>query len=160
MNDFDALLVQVRDQALALDIPVSGQLDPHVRINRRAVSRFGCCIQQGTRYVIELSDRLLNAPETACRQTLAHELLHTCPGCRNHGPRWKGYAGQMNDAYGYAIARAGSCEEMGVPDVAPVRHLLVCQQCGREFRRARASALVRCPERYRCRCGGRLERKF
>ena len=35
-------------------------------MNRRAVTRFGCCIQRGKGYTIELSERLLTAPEGAC----------------------------------------------------------------------------------------------
>ena len=160
MNDFDALLARVVEEARALAIPVSPRLSPHVTVNRRAVKRFGCCIHQGEECRIELTQRLLEAPEKSCRQTLAHEVLHTCPGCRNHGARWKEYAGRMNRAYGYDIRRTGSCEELEVPDLTPVRHLLVCQACGKEFPRAVASALVRHPERYRCRCGGTLRRVY
>ena len=57
-------------------------------------------------------------------QTLAHEVLHTCPGCRNHGALWKEYAARMNGAYGYAISRTGTCEALGVADVRPVRYRL------------------------------------
>ena len=98
LNDFDRLLQAVLAQARALGIPVSSQIDPHVAVNRRAVTRFGCCICKDGRFTIELTARLLDAPEQACRQTLAHEILHTCPGCRNHGPRWKHYAQRMNAA--------------------------------------------------------------
>ena len=121
MNDFDALLVRVLDQARALKIPVSAQIRPHVTVNRRAVTRFGCCIRRGEAFEIELSQRLLEAAEGACLQTLAHEALHTCPGCRDHGQRWKAYAARMNAAYGYAIARTGTCQALGVPDVRPER---------------------------------------
>lgn len=160
MNDFDTLLVQVAEQARALGIPISRQICPHVQVNRRAVSRFGCCYLREGSYVIELAEGLLTGPEAACRQTLAHELLHTCPGCQNHGPLWRSYAQRMNQAYGYRIARTDTCQALGLPEQAPVRHLVVCRACGREFRRTRASALVLHPERYRCRCGGKLVRKF
>ena len=122
------------------------------------VTRFGCCIRRGGEYVIELSERLLEAEERACMQTLAHEVLHTCPGCRNHGALWKEYAARMNGAYGYAISRTGTCEALGVADVRPVRYRLVCERCGQEFCRSRRSPLVDHPERYRCRCGGVLRR--
>lgn len=160
MNDFDALLARVLDQVRAVHIPAAETIDPHVRINRRAVTRFGCCIKQEDGYVIELSERMLCAPEGACMQILAHEVLHTCRGCRNHGERWKGYAARMNAAYGYGISRTGTCQELGVPDTKPVRYVLVCRRCGQQFRRSRASQLVQHPERYRCKCGGRLERKL
>lgn len=160
MNNFDALLIRVAAQARALNIPISAHIHPEVAVNRRAAARFGCCRRQGEGYQIELSDRLLEAGEGACCQTLAHELLHTCPGCQNHGPRWKSYAQRMNAAYGYHIARTDTCEALGVPDRRPVRHLVVCDQCGLEYRRAKASRLVQHPERYRCRCGGTLTRRY
>lgn len=160
MNDFDTLLAQVAREARALAIPISPQVNPHVQVNRRALSRFGCCYQRKDGFLIELAESLLVAPERSCRQTLAHELLHTCPGCRNHGALWRSYAQQMNQAYGYEITRTGTHQALGVPDPRPVRHLVVCRVCGMEFRRTRASALVCHPERYRCRCGGQLIRKY
>ena len=113
MNEFDALLARAVEQARALGIPVSARISPRVAVNRRAVTRFGCCIRRGGEYVIELSERLLEAEERACMQTLAHEVLHTCPGCRNHGALWKEYAARMNGAYGYAISRTGTCVALG-----------------------------------------------
>lgn len=161
MDRFDKLLVQVLEQARSLGIPVSDRIDPHVKINRRAVTRFGCCIhQRDGSCLIELSARLLEASEQACLQTLAHEVLHTCPGCRNHGPRWKGYAARMNAAYGYEIARTDTCQRLGVEDTRTIRHLVVCTQCGRQFPRTRLSTLVAHPERYRCACGGTLRRAY
>ena len=67
MHDADTLLARVVAQAKALGIPVSPHILPQVRLNRRAVTRFGCCIRQadGT-YRIELAQRLLEAPEEAC----------------------------------------------------------------------------------------------
>lgn len=160
MNDLDLLLARVIAQARALNLPVSDKIAPHVQINRRATARFGCCRCQAGGYTIEVSDRMVDAPEWACLQTLAHEVLHTCPGCRDHGPRWKAYAGRMNAAYGYSIARTGSCEALGVPDTRPVNHMVVCTACGLEFPRARESALTKHPQRYRCRCGGTLKRLY
>lgn len=159
-NDFNALLREVVRQARALGIPVSPGLSPNVIVNHRATTRFGCCIKCGNAYTVELSHRLLTAGEQACRQTLAHEVLHACPGCRNHGARWKDYANRMNAAYGYRIARTDTCTALGIPDQRPVRHLVVCQQCGMEFPRAKASRLVQHPERYRCKCGGLLKLQF
>ncbi len=154
--DVDRLLERVIAQARALGIPVSRSIVPQVRLNSRATGRFGCCIRKNGVYTIELSSRLLEAEERAVMQTLAHEVLHTCWGCANHGPRWKGYAARMNAACGWDIARTDSCEKLGVPDTAKVRYVLVCSRCGAQIKRSRRSALVEHPERYRCRCGGTL----
>ena len=161
MSGLDDLLRQVVEQARGLGIPVSPRIDPGVRINTRAKTRLGCCRVQGNSFVIELSARLLTAPLDAQRQTLAHEVLHTCYGCRNHGKRWQAYARRMNDAYGYHIRRTGSFEELGAagPPPAP-RHVLVCEACGKRFERLRESKLTRKPHLFRCRCGGRLKRLY
>lgn len=154
--DTDALLAQVIDEASALGIPISDRIRPQVVLNTRAVARLGCCRSEGGAFTVELSARLLPAGELPVRETLAHEVLHTCRGCRDHGPRWKEYAARMNRAYGYDISRTGTWEAMGLPEQRPANYALVCQRCGREFFRARASALVQHPERYRCSCGGAI----
>ena len=158
-DDVNTRLARVIAQARAVKIPVSSNISPVVVLNSRATGRFGCCIRKNGGFTIELSSRMLGAEEKAVMQTLAHEVLHTCYGCSNHGARWKGYAARMNAAYGYEIARTDSCEKLGVPDTKKVRYLLVCTKCGAQIRRSRRSPLVDHPERYRCRCGGALERR-
>lgn len=158
-EDVDALLAQVTAQARAVKIPISPAICPRVALNSRATGRFGCCIRKNGSFTIELSSRMLAAEEKAVMQTLAHEVLHTCYGCSNHGARWKGYAARMNAAYGYDIERTDSCEKLGVPDTRKVRYIVACTKCGAQFTRSKRSPLVDHPERYRCRCGGGLEVK-
>lgn len=155
-NDPDILLEQVMIQARSLSIPVSESIAPHVMINTRARTRFGCCRTQAGRHIIELSAVLLEADELSVRQVLAHEILHTCPGCGNHGYRWQHWAALMNHAFGYDIRRTHAPEALGLEDSRPARYLVVCRQCGRAIPRMKRSALVTHPERYRCRCGGTL----
>lgn len=153
----DGLLALAISQARAVKIPVSQEIDPHVRLNRRARTRFGCCIRRAGRYTIELSARLAEqGSEDAVLQVLVHEVLHTCYGCSNHGARWKGYAQRMNDAYGYHVRRTDNYSELGLEDDRPVRYYVVCERCGRCIPRMKRSALVDHPERYRCACGGAL----
>lgn len=157
----DELLQQVIAQARALKIPVSKRIDPHVRLNDRAQKRFGCCI--GTvrmGFVIELYAALPAAGRRACMSVLAHEVLHTCVGCQDHGERWRSYAEKMNAAYGYGIRRTERPEALGVtvPVSEPVYHWRVtCTGCGKSFLRQKSSPLIRQPARYRCAaCGGKL----
>lgn len=154
----DGLLARVIEQARALGIPVSKQIDPVVRVNRRARTRFGCCIQKNGRYYIEIAGQMLGADEEAVCQVLAHEALHSCRGCANHGQRWKLYAAKMKEAYGYDINRTDSFEKLGLEDQRPVKYVVTCQYCGRQMTRMKRSPLVEHPERYRCRCGGVLRR--
>lgn len=153
----DGLLAKAVALARAVRIPVSGDICPQVRLNRRARTRFGCCIRKDGAYTIELSAQLASqGSEEAVFQVLAHEVLHTCPGCSNHGARWRGYAQRMNDAYGLNIRRTDSFDGLGVEDQRPVRYEVVCLQCGRRIPRMKRSPLVDHPERYRCTCGGTL----
>ncbi len=156
MHDCDRILRGVMLQAAALKIPFSKQVEPHVVINRRAVTRFGCCRYSEGRYIIEVAERVAEGPEKACWETLAHELLHTCYGCRNHGAQWRSYAKKMNEAYGYTIARVSSNQDLGVKEARACRYILRCEACGKEIKRFRASRLTEHPERYRCKCGGKL----
>lgn len=158
MLDINALLADVARQAKSIGIPISEHIHPKVQINTRAKGRFGACTKKrdGT-FVIELSDKMLTAPPLSCRQTLAHELLHTCYGCQNHKKRWHAYAQKMNDAFGYHISRTDTPEALGVVINTPSRYIVFCENCAMEFPRNRRSSLVAYPEHYRCpRCGGTL----
>ena len=160
-GEIDKLLARALSQARALRIPVSDRICPQVRLNRRAKTRFGCCIRQGGGYIIELSAQLAeNGSEDAIFQVLAHEALHTCYGCSNHGKRWKGYAAKMNAAYGYHISRTDKFEDLGLEDDRPVRYWVVCARCGRRIPRMKRSPLVNHPEQYRCRCDGTLRVEY
>lgn len=149
------LLARVIKEAGDAGIPVSGQIHPEVRVNRRARTRFGCCIRKNGKYYIEIAVQMLQAEERAVCQVLAHEVLHTCRGCADHGKRWKSYAEKMR-RYGYEITRTDSFEKLGLEDTRPVKYLVICQTCGRRMPRMKRSPLVEHPERYRCRCGGVL----
>ncbi len=160
-NDFDRLLRLVAAQAVEAGIPISDRIQDHVQVNRRAKKRFGMCINKNGSFTIELSEVLLNAPEKSCRQTIAHELIHTCKGCDNHGTLFRRYADILNRRYGYDIRRAHTAEEMGVVSAASeknVNYIIVCQNCGAQILRTRYSNVVAYPSRYRCRCGGMLKR--
>ena len=120
--EVDKLLARAIAQAKAVKIPVSPSIDPRLRLNRRARTRFGCCIRREGGYTIELSAQLAReGSEEAILQVLAHEVLHTCYGCSNHGRRWKGYAQRMNAAYGYHISRTDNFADLGISDDRPVR---------------------------------------
>ena len=156
-GEIDKLLARVIAQARAVRIPVSEHICPQVRLNRRARTRFGCCIRKGGAYTVELSAQLAGeGSEDAILQVLAHEALHTCYGCANHGKRWKSYAAKMNAAYGCHISRTDRFEDLGIEDGRPVRYWVVCTRCGRRIPRMKKSPLVEHPERYRCQCGGTL----
>ena len=58
-------------------------------VNTRAKTRLGVCKKQGDRYTVEIAAPLLDEsmPEKLLKETLHHELLHSCRGCMQHTGR-------------------------------------------------------------------------
>lgn len=158
--DFDGMLQTVLLQAREAGIPVAEQIDPRVQLNTRAKKRYGRCLCRAGRYTIELSAYLEDADSSFVYTVLAHEVLHTCPGCMNHGAHWKLYAARMRERYGYPIERTASYGLLPEQKPAPTRYMLQCTVCGAVFPRQKKSKLVQHPGRYRCKCGGKLIRLF
>lgn len=157
-DELDGLMARLHETLRALGIPVSNKLLPGVKVNTRAKRRLGCCCYQSGRYWIEVSQSILHN-DSLLRQTLIHELLHTCPGCRNHGERWKAYALVVKEKLGYEIERTVKTESPPGPlRHEEVKYILECQSCGAQIKRMRMSKAVKSPWRYRCPCGGKLRR--
>ena len=169
----EQLFQQVKREAQQAGILFSSHISGIV-INRRARKRFGCCkavksFAGYTSYQIEVAEKILICNEKKIKQTIAHELIHTCKGCMNHGERWKYYAMIMNRRYGYEIKRTATDEEMGVYTSSSseeyikkqenYKYRIICTQCGYIFYRKRMSEVVKHPENYRCgKCGGTLRK--
>lgn len=158
--DFDAILRTVLEQVKAAGIPAADTIDEHVLLNKRAKKRYGRCIHTAEKYTIELSAFLENADPVFVYTVAAHEILHTCPGCMNHGAKWKQYAAQLKKRYGYEITRTANVSllpETGAPEA---KYAFKCTMCCAVIRRQKMSKLVQHLERYRCKCGGKLVRLF
>lgn len=136
-------------------------------INTRASNLWGKCKSNPNGgFDIEISQRLL-ADESSVdglKNTIIHEILHTCYNCQNHGRQWKYWADKVNQTYGYGIKRTSSAEEKGVtlPDTELiVKHKAVCTGCGQVITRTRESKFTKHPELYRCGiCNGKFELVF
>lgn len=155
-------LKKVIKQAQDLNIPVPVNIYEKVFINPRPRKRFGCCKKINGTYHIEISEFILECSDEKIREVLAHEILHTCRGCYDHGNKWKIYAGKMNEAYGYNIKRTSSFEDMGIrcePQTKKenIKYIIKCRSCGREYPRQRYTAMMKKISSYRCRCGGALD---
>lgn len=145
-----------------------------VTVNTKAKSRWGLCKRktvidykspvQKYEFEISISYRLLEdeVKDEAAKNTIIHELLHTCEGGHGHKGNWQRLANRVNTAYGYDIKRTTSYDEKGVEDirVAPVyKYVIACEECGHEYKRTKQTSLIKAPERYRCgKCGGKLQR--
>lgn len=132
------------------------------KANSRAKRRLGLCSSNGCGgFEIQVSYVLLRdeVPMDELRNTLFHELLHTCKGCQNHGKEWKRLAQKVSVAYNMDITRCASPDEKSVHILQDQRkdeakYKFQCQGCGKIHINMRASGFTRQPERYRCgRCG-------
>ncbi len=156
LNNLNEMLKKIILTAKHCGIPVSDNIAENVAVNYRATNRFGLCRKTPRGFEIEVTYRLIDADEKSCMTVLAHEVLHTCSGCMNHKKLWKSYAEIMNKALGLNITNTSSCVGLGVEDISKVRYIAVCEKCSVQIKRQRMSLLIKHPERYRCRCGGRF----
>lgn len=84
-----------------------------IDINTRAKKRWGQCRKIGNNYIIEVNQILLREDTDidGLKNTIIHELLHTCKGCMKHTGEWKQLAEKVNRYYGYNIKRCDSADE-------------------------------------------------
>ena len=132
------------------------------RINCRAKTRWGLCkLNHDGSYSIEISSQLLEDDRistTACKETIIHELLHTCDGCMRHTGKWKYYADIMNQVYGYNIKRITQGQEKGIENYKghemAIKYVFTCNNCGATIYRKRDSKFTKNYRYYGCaRCG-------
>lgn len=125
--------------------------------NRRTLGR---CKYEYDVYRIFLNPNMLNFEddgEKVIRNTLAHELCHTLPGCLNHGKEFHRKAKMIYDLMGYVIdttADVDSSEYFSkyLPDA---NYKIICNDCGNEILKNHISDPINNPGRYTCsRCGG------
>jgi hypothetical protein len=64
-----------------------------------------CTRRLGNTYTITVSHRLFSANKKSVRDTIHHEVIHTIPGCFNHGPNFKAAAALCNKKFKTKIER-------------------------------------------------------
>ena len=105
-------------------------------------------------YRIEISSRLLEdtVDDISVKNTIVHEILHSCKNCMNHGPEWKKVADIINRNYPqYNIKRLTSSKEKGIefnPD--NFKYVLECKECHNQFGYHRMSKVVKNYKRFKC----------
>ena len=162
MRDLEFYALECMSELDALKIKYSPNIS--FVINTRAKARLGLCKKIGNSYVIEISEILLDEridEKHGLKNTIIHELLHTCRGCMKHTGKWAELAQKVNAAYGYTIKRAQNRSDGIIPPElqASARYIIRCTGCGAEIPRVKRSPRVDHPEKYRCaKCGGMLER--
>ena len=132
-------------------------------INKRAKTRWGLCKQAPDKtFEIQIAECLLTDDRIsvqACKETIIHEILHTCKGCMKHTGQWKYYAEVINQVYGYNIKRITTGTEKGVEDYKATnymnyKYVFTCGKCGATIYRKRDSRFTKNYRYYGCaRCG-------
>lgn len=92
----------------------------------------------------EASEKLLS--------TVIHELIHTIPGCMNHGFNFKYYAALVNKKYPKLnIQRCTSMSQFGIQKAKkePL-YVVVCNNCKRKWNYYRRSKIFDCISRCKC----------
>lgn len=134
--NIDKMLSEQMDKLEAIKVPIPRLIiDTSVTITS-ATSYYGLCRKRNGVYEIRLSKYTLMLSEYVVRRILTHELLHTLPGCMNHGKKWRGYASKVNQAYGYDITRV-SPEPFPVPIDKAYKYAIKCTSCGHTYYRHR-----------------------
>lgn len=160
-RELNRLFDKVKNELKSLEIPISDDI-LGIHVNNRTKKRLGACkIEKrpgkNPLYSIEISRSVLQCTEEQICSVIAHECLHTCPQCFDHGKKWKEYGEKVSQALGYRISRTIETEEMGIkpaPGEEKVKYIVVCQNCGQIYERKRMCPLVRDPAKYRCgKCG-------
>lgn len=166
MRNLHQITSKCMDELEAIGIEL-GRVE-NVIVNTRAVNRWGQCKRLASGgYEINISSRLLdeNVPEISLKNTVIHELLHTCRNCMNHGAEWKYLAQKVNRAYPqYNIKRTASSEEYHVQTASVVRkpkYAYECIKCKKQIFRYRESEFTRNVGNYRCAsCHGKFQRIY
>ena len=135
-----------------------------ITLNERAKKRWGQCKKVSfNAFQINISSRLLedDINDQSVKNVIAHELLHTVPGCFAHKGKWKLLAELVNSSLpNYKIKTTDSPESLGITSYEKskeIKYTVVCTKCGMKIGRTRKSKLITNPERYRCaKCKGKL----
>lgn len=72
-------------------------------------------------------------------ECMIHELIHTIPGCNNHGYKFKQIANRVNRKYcKYKIEVQTSGDRFGISAPEPqINYEIICKHCGARFYRSR-----------------------
>ena len=122
-----------------------------VEFNNRKNSRvLGMCTYIGTlngnpRYKITINKAYLqNSDPQSVHDTIVHEVLHSIPGCMNHGEKWNYYARQFMTALPqFNISRCSNNEGFNnylkKAMETQAKYTIICKKCGARFYKTRKS---------------------
>ena len=152
------------DELKSISIDVQKNRTIEIKINNRSQKRYGCCKQIAKqKYIIEISEWVMDLNEDIIKNTIIHELIHCMPKCNNHGEYFKNYAKVINKKLGYNISRTGNKKQdfsksnlEYIEKPINFNYKIVCENCNQTFFRQRVRKNF--TKKYRCgKCGGKFK---
>ena len=164
MRDLVNYILECQSYLYDIDIPYANAI--MWTVNDRGTKRVGKCSFKDGIYHIEINGILLkeDIDETALKNTIIHEMLHTAPGCMDHGKKWKYYVDLVKGKYPqYDPSKRYSSNELGITPEEFYRGKKVykvrCKCCRYIYASTRSNKYYRNPSKYICAmCGSELER--
>lgn len=126
MKDLVSIYEECKDICRDLNIPI--RENTPIKYNGRIRTKWGYCRDKkdGT-FEISIAKVLGedSTPKKTLMATILHEMLHTCPGCFNHGKLWKDYCKRIKEAYGIKIRTTSDTEDMKIES----HYYVKCRRC-------------------------------
>lgn len=165
MKDLQKLYNDCVMELKRINMDISNKIT-EVKINGRLRTTMGICYRNNRtgNYSIGINQALMSdtADEMEVKDTIIHELLHTCPGSFNHGYEWKLRADRVNRMLGYHVSTCASRQEVEAKGIQlkieDWKYALECVNCGKQYKRKRWGYALENPSNYKCgKCGGELK---
>lgn len=131
MKDLQKLFNECKEEMRKANIPFNE--DAYINVsNRKSVRTWGTC---RNKVDIRINALLLddNVDDKETKDTIIHELIHTCKDTHGHDYYFRLYGNRMNDMFGYHISRCNSKEQKGITiDYERMsKYKFVCPNCNR-----------------------------
>lgn len=164
MKNLDKLYRECVEEMKRINMDISNRI-VGIKVNSRLSRSLGRCRlnRYSGSYTIEINPCMLadSVEVKTAKNTIIHELIHTCPGCMNHGYEWKRRGDRVNRMLGYNIKRESEVEGLEANGVKlkkeEYKYALECMKCGHQFKFQRWCGKLENPARWKCGCGGDLK---
>jgi predicted SprT family Zn-dependent metalloprotease len=157
LNDtLHALFNEVFNDAKKLGLPLNKSNLSEIKIGYKEMKPWGVCryTPRFNNFEIYISRKLISSNNiVAIKNTIMHEIIHTCKGALNHGANFKRY-GKMCETFGYTITRLLSEEEVFGHKIEnksdSYKYVIKCPHCGKEYGYNRFTRAVAMSNKYIC----------
>lgn len=172
MRNLNEVAKQCMDELDSIGIQYGNVVE--FKVNTRAKSRWGQCKYIGSgKYSININADLLDERTgiDGLKNTIIHELLHSCNGCMAHNATWNSLANKVHRELGYNIKRTSCAEEKCLSQEmieernaeflqrkkSRIKYIVSCENCGVLAKYQRWTKACENPRAYRCaRCKGNI----